>query len=255
MDGKNGRGDARRLLFSDLVTEGSDRDLTSEEFDRFKDRIQARMRGQPVAQIIGYRDFWKSRFIVTGDVLDPRPETEHIIEAALTLPNVTRILDLGTGSGAIALSLAQEFPEAHVVATDISRSALDIARQNAEELDLTSRVTFVESCWYATLSDTFDLIVSNPPYIAQDEMAELSASVRDFEPHLALTPGGDGLESYRIIFEGAPEALRGRGDIILEHGAAQAKAVSDIAENAGFFRQSLIRDLSGLDRVSHFCGK
>jgi len=213
------------------------------------DRVVAvRSLHQPVSHITGKRGFWNHEFLVNSDVLDPRPDTETLVAAALEQP-FDNVLDLGTGSGAIIISLLDERPQAMGVATDISAKALDTARRNAGRIGVADRVKFTEANWFDGLSGQFDLIVSNPPYIAESEMASLAPEVRDWEPHLALTPGKDGLEAYRRIADGLKAALAPNGRAFFEIGYRQAVEVSEIFTNAGFTQLKVLPDLSGHDRV------
>ena len=218
---------------------------TSTHFAKF---IEARLTRQPIAQIIGHRLFWGRKFIVTKDTLDPRPETETLIIEALKSPAKT-ILDLGTGSGIILLTLLAEWPDAQGTGTDISPAALAVAQQNAQALGLTPRATFSGSNWFSTLTNRYDLITSNPPYIAADEMPHLSADVLNFEPHIALTPGGDGLDAYRAIAKDAPAHLNPNGRLIVEIGPTQGPAVCTLFTSAGMQNPTTLKDLDGRDRV------
>lgn len=215
---------------------------------RFEVAITARCAHQPVSQITGARLFWGRSFRVTGDVLDPRPETEVLVAAALEQP-FAQVLDLGTGTGAILLSCLGDRPQARGLGTDISAAALSIARQNADDLGLASRVRFLQSDWCLAVTGRFDLIVSNPPYLAAGEIAGLARDVRDWEPHLALTPGGDGLDAYRRIAEQAPDLLLPGGRLIVEIGPTQGQAVAGLFGAAGLRISALRQDLDGRDRV------
>lgn len=210
--------------------------------------IAVRSLHQPVSHITGKRGFWNHEFLVNSDVLDPRPDTETLVAAALEQP-FDNVLDLGTGSGAIILSLLDERPQAMGVATDISAKALDVARRNAGRIGVADRVQFKESDWFKSVTGQFDLVVSNPPYIADSEMQGLAPEVRDWEPHLALTPGGDGLEAYRRISRGLKAALAPKGRAFFEIGYRQAVDVSEIFTKAGFTQLKVLPDLSGHDRV------
>jgi len=213
------------------------------------DRVVAvRSLHQPVSHITGKRDFWNHEFLVNSDVLDPRPDTETLVAAALEQP-FDNVLDLGTGSGAIILSLLAERPQAMGVATDISAKALDIARRNAGRIGVADRVQFTEANWFEGVVGQFDLIVSNPPYIAESELANLAPEVRDWEPHLALTPGAEGLEAYRHIAHGLKAALAPNGRAFFEIGFRQAVDVSEIFTKAGFTHLRVLQDLSCHDRV------
>ena len=213
------------------------------------DRVVAvRSLHQPVSHIVGKRGFWNHEFLVNSDVLDPRPDTETLVAAALEHPFDT-VLDLGTGSGAIILSLLSERPKATGVATDISPKALDIARRNAGRVGVADRVRFEEADWWTGLSGQFDLIVGNPPYISEVEMETLAPEVRDWEPHLALTPGGDGLSAYRIIAAGLNQFLAPNGTAFFEIGYRQAADVKEIFQNSGFTKLNILQDIAGHDRV------
>ena len=197
---EDGSRDARVLLAHALGI-GPDRltlrlsdEMTVPQEEIYDAALQARIARQPVAQITGRRLFWGSSFRVTRDTLDPRPETETLVAEALTQPFL-KVLDLGTGTGCILLSCLKGMPMARGMGTDISDAALRVAIGNTRDLGLEARARFRKSDWFAEVTGAFDLIVSNPPYIAQDEMPDLAPEVRDWEPHLALTPGGDGLEA------------------------------------------------------------
>lgn len=216
----------------------------------FAAAVAARARRQPVSQITGRRTFWMHEFRVTPDVLDPRPETETLIAAALDLPWHS-LLDLGTGSGAILISLLAARPGTVGTGTDISPRALAVARENAENTEINA--DFIESFWFEGVAGRFDLIASNPPYIAADEMASLSPEVRDWEPHLALTDGGDGLSAYRAICAGAPAHLTEGGHLLVEIGPTQGPAVAGMMRRAGLSQVRILSDLDRRDRV--VCGK
>ncbi len=208
---------------------------------------------EPLGHLLGTWGFWSLDLKVSKDVLTPRPETETLVQWALdALPGgAGRILDLGTGSGAIALALLQEWPDAEVVAVDVSAQALQVARENAQGLGLTQRVHLVQGGWDAALGlGRFDLVVSNPPYIASGEIAALQPEVRDHEPALALDGGVDGLDAYRAIVPLLPCYLKPGGRFALETGASQGQAVSTLAKA----QQHLcaihrVRDYGGRDRV------
>ena len=247
-------GDARHLvahaigLDPDRLTLHLSDQLDASVQVRLEVALAARARHQPVSQIIGSRLFWGRRFRVTRDVLDPRPETECLIAAALELP-FARVLDLGTGSGAILLTLLVERPDASGLGTDLSPKALAVALGNAQALGLTARASFARADWLDGVQEQFDLIVANPPYIAAAEIAGLAPEVRDWEPHLALTPGGDGLGAYRKIAAGAPAHLAPGGVLLLEIGPTQAAAVTALLTAAGLRCGPTLPDLDGRDRV------
>lgn len=219
------------------------------ERGRFETAVDARARRVPVAQITGRRDFWGRAFRVTSEVLDPRPETEALIEAALSGAPARRILDLGVGSGCILLTLLAEWPEATGLGVDISQAALAVARDNAHRLGVEARVALARSNWFGNVQGSFDLIVSNPPYIPRAEIAELAPEVRLHEPSLALDGGADGLDSYRVIAAGACARLAPGGRMLLEVGATQAEAVTRILDATSCGNVDPIHDLDGRIRV------
>lgn len=208
----------------------------------------ARAARQPVAQIIGQRQFWGLTFRVTKDTLDPRPDTEALVAEAVKAPFLN-MLDLGTGTGCILLACLKSMPVARGLGVDISSAALHVARGNAETLGLAARASFRASDWFSDVPGRYDLIVSNPPYIAADEMPGLAPEVRDWEPHLALTPGGDGLEPYRIIARGAPSRLMAGGRLLVEIGPTQGAAVAALFAAQGLHEIRVLPDMDGRDRV------
>ncbi len=224
-----------------------DRAPDAGEWARFEALVARRQAKEPMSHLLGYRDFWAQRFRVTHDVLDPRPETEALVAEALTAP-FARVLDLGTGSGAIVLSLLGERPAATGLGVDLSPAALAVARGNAQALGLAARADFALSDWFAAVPGRFDLIVANPPYIAEAEMAGLSPELRH-EPRMALTPGGDGLGAYRTIAAGACDHLTAGGRLLLEIGPTQGAAVCALLAAAGMQAIRVLPDLDGRDRV------
>jgi release factor glutamine methyltransferase len=208
-----------------------------------------RLRFRPVAQILGRRMFWGHWFKVTGDVLDPRPETETLVAAALAGPAPGRILDLGTGSGAILLTLLAEWPLASGVGTDASAAALAVAAENATAFGLDGRAEFRLADWWEGVAGQFDLVVSNPPYIPAAELAGLAPDVRDWEPAGALSPGPTGLESYRCIAAGLDAGLADGGRALFEIGAGQGAGVAAIFRAAGFGAVEVAADMDGRDRI------
>lgn len=214
----------------------------------FQALVARRAARVPLSHLLGYRDFYKHRFYVTADVLDPRPDTETLIEAALSRP-FQSVLDLGTGSGCILLSLLAERPDAVGTGTDLSQAALAVAQRNAAQILGDQRAGFLVSDWFAQVDGLFDLIVSNPPYIAPDEMAGLQPDVCDFEPRLALTDEADGLSCYRTIITDAPEYLNDGGYLMVEIGPTQAQAVTAMMTAQGFAQITLCQDLDARDRV------
>ena len=225
---------------------------TPEQVIRFKAAIAQRMQHQPVAQIIGVREFWGRNFAVTPDVLDPRPDTETLIEEVLKGGAAENILDLGTGSGCILLTLLAEWPDARGLGVDQSEKALLVAQDNCRSLGLTDRVTLKQSSWFSDVTGKFDLIVSNPPYITADAMLTIAPDVRDWEPRMALTPEGDGLDAYREIARRVGQYLTPNGRIFVEIGWDQKQSVLDIFHEMGFSNSLCLRDLAGKDRVIAF---
>ena len=223
-------------------------EMTEVQDQAFEAALAARAARQPVAQITGRRLFGGLSFRVTRDTLDPRPDTEALVAEALAEPFL-KLLDLGTGTGCILLSCLMGMPMARGVGVDISEAALAVAGGNASDLGLEGRAKFLRSDWFASVSGAFDLIVSNPPYIAADEMAGLAPEVRDWEPHLALTPGGDGLEAYRVIARGTPARLMPGGRVLVEIGPSQGDAVGALFRAAGLEDIRILPDMDGRDRV------
>ena len=218
------------------------------DLSRFQHMIAARADRQPVSQIIGRRAFWNHDFIVTRDTLDPRPETELLVEYGIAHSPKT-VLDLGTGTGAIILSVLAALPQAVGTATDISKKALAVARCNAAALGLTNRVDFVLSDWFDAVTERFDLIVCNPPYIAADELSALEPDVAQWEPLEALSPGPDGLAAYRTIFPLLSQYLTEGGVALFEHGHTQSDAVAKLAVGVGLTVRGTLMDLSGKHRA------
>lgn len=214
--------------------------------------LRRRLLGEPVAHILGEREFFGLMFKVTPDTLIPRPETELLVELALQhIPTYApfHVLDLGTGSGAIALSIAQSRPDAEVVAVDAAEAALQVARGNAQRLHI-ANVNILCSNWFSALAgQRYDLIVSNPPYIAADDVHLNQGDVR-FEPISALASGADGLDDIRRIIAGAGEFLAHGAWLLLEHGYDQADKVRTLLEQSGFTEVFSAKDLSGIERVS-----
>jgi release factor glutamine methyltransferase len=242
--------EATGLTRVQLITQG-DRPLTPEEAARLDDLVARRLRGEPIAYIVGRREFFGLDFEVGPAVLIPRPDTELIVELALErLPaNAPRLLDMGTGSGAIAVAVAYTRPDADVTALDVSPDALAVARSNAAANG--ARVRFVESSWFDALAagETFDVIASNPPYIAAGD-AHLAQGDLRFEPVGALTDHADGLSALRTIVAGSPRHLVPGGWLLLEHGYDQAAAVRALLLDAGFADVQSWQDLAGIERVS-----
>lgn len=230
----------------------ADDELPADVAERYESLLHRRAAGEPVAYLTGRRGFWHFELQVTPATLIPRPETELLVELALArlaLDRPLRVADLGTGSGAIALALASERPNARVIATDASTGALDVARRNAQELRL-ANIEFRAGDWLAPLNGTqFDLIASNPPYIADNDTHLGEGDLRH-EPHGALASGRDGLDAIRTIVRGAPRHLLAGGWLLLEHGWEQGEAVRDLLHASAFVEVDTARDLELRDRVT-----
>lgn len=214
--------------------------------------LARRLRGEPMAQIIGTKEFFGRDFIVNKNVLDPRPDSEILVAAALAqIPAEAdfHLLDLGVGSGALILSVLGERPHAKGLGVDISRPALAVARRNAHRLGLRHRVALRQGNWFANMEGRFDMIIANPPYIAADEMRTLPREVISFDPHRALYGGTDGLEPYRIITAQAHDYLTDGGWLLFEIGPTQAAAVSKMLGFFGFQNIETRQDLAKRDRV------
>lgn len=233
------------------------RRITGDEAATIENYAQRRIAHEPVARILGRKEFWGLDFQLSEATLVPRPDTETAVEAALEMlrsePHATRALriaDIGTGSGAILLALLSELPEATGIGTDISAAALATAELNAQRLGLANRASFVQCDYAAGLSGTFDLIVSNPPYIRSADIAVLDPDVRDHDPHLALDGGADGLTAYRVITTQAVDLLAAHGFLIFEVGHDQGTDVGKIMHAAGLTVASAPKaDLAGIHRA------
>lgn len=252
--GKDAPRDARALMAHVLDVEPGqltgvlNRIAVPAQISRFEHLVKRRLAHEPVSQIIGHRLFWGRRFRITRDVLDPRPETEVLIDRALRTP-AAHILDLGTGSGAILLTLLAEWHMAAGTGVDTSDAALDVAAENARMLGVAPRATLRQGNWFRTVEGIFDLIVSNPPYVTAAEYEELQPEIREWEPTQAITPGGDGLGGYRAILREVWDHLLPGGRLIVEIGPSQATAVCALFVAAGFMQPQVFADLDRRDRV------
>jgi release factor glutamine methyltransferase len=226
--------------------------LSEAQQDAFDALLQRRLRGEPIAHLLGAREFFGLNLKVTPATLIPRPDTELIVELALNRiaqAQPCRVLDMGTGSGAIALAIAKNKPNAEVVAVDVSQDALAVAIENARRLDIPN-VRFMQSDWFAVLDgQRFELIVSNPPYIASDDIHLTQGDLR-FEPLSALASGADGLDDIRRIISAAPQYLASNGSLLLEHGYDQAGSVRDLLTQRGFVEVFSEKDIAGIERVT-----
>ena len=226
--------------------------LTSEQMNQLEDWVCRRCKREPLAKIIGKKEFWGRDFFVTKDTLDPRPDTETLIDVILNLASndkPLRVLDLGTGSGCLILTLLAERPSWTGVGGDFSLAALAVAQKNAENLNLSKRVSFVRSDWFQDVEGVFDVIISNPPYIARNEV--LSDETL-YDPENALFADDGGLAGYRKILESASRFLTPSGFVVFEIGYRQAAAVTEIAQSFEFYLLSFHQDLAGRDRCLVF---
>jgi release factor glutamine methyltransferase len=248
-------GAALGLDLTGLIAQGA-RLLTETETSRLSQYAERRIAGEPVARILGTREFWGLPFRLSEATLVPRPDTETVVELALEIfrerqaSRQIRIADIGTGSGAILLALLHEIPGAFGVGTDLSLTALKTARDNAAALGLADRASFV-ACSYATaLRGPFDLVVSNPPYIPSAEIPKLSIEVREHDPHLALDGGNDGYDAYRALIPQATERLAPGGALIVEAGQGQARNIETLMTAAALVVDRPPKtDLAGIPRA------
>lgn len=249
-------GDALSLDLTGLIVAAA-RTLTAEEASAIEAMAQRRLAGEPVARILGHKEFWGLSFELSPATLVPRPDTETVVQTALAFARDAdmadkpiRIADIGTGTGAILLALLFELPQATGIGTDISRDALATAERNAGQLGFAGRATFVESNYAAALDEPFDLIVSNPPYIRSQDIEGLALDVRAHDPHLALDGGDDGLDAYRAIAPQAARLLHPDAALIVEIGQGQGTDVIRIFAAAGLIPDRVPKaDLAGIARV------
>lgn len=227
--------------------------LTEAETALLDAHVTRRLNREPLSHILKKREFWKDTFFVNADVLDPRPDSETLIEALIRFhPDPYQsysLLDLGTGSGCLILSALREFPNATATAVDLSEAALSVAAQNAESLGLANRITFMHDNWGKTLQTQYDMIMSNPPYIAENDILGLAPEVRQFEPWGALSGGADGLQAYLELLPQIKRLLKISGLAVIELGAGQDEAVCEIACKASLNVVDVIPDLAGVQRV------
>ena len=251
------RLDARVLLGNAMLCDpasllpGSSRPVSPAQVASFDGLIEGRLDRRPVSHLTGRREFFGRAFMVTPDVLDPRPDSECVVELALQhlgSKDAVSILDLGTGTGCLLLTLLAERPQARGLGIDISPAALDVARGNAAALGLQDRAAFQQGEWLSEAAERFDLIISNPPYIPTEDIHSLAPEVRDHEPRLALDGGPDGLGPYRIMLPQLAGFLRAEGVAILEHGQGQEAAIALLAEHSGLEIIATATDLSGIKR-------
>jgi release factor glutamine methyltransferase len=249
-------GAALGLDLSGMIAAAA-RPVTATEATQIEDFARRRLTGEPVARILGLKEFWGLPLKLSAATLVPRPDTETVVELALEMlqaapPSLDplRIADIGTGSGAILLALLSELPKAFGIGTDISAAAAQTARANAARLGLAPRAAFVVCDYAAALSDSFDLMVSNPPYIRSAEIAGLAAEVRDHDPLLALDGGIDGLDAYRALIPQAARRLRPGGALVVEAGLGQSGDIGGLMEGAGLTLERPAKaDLAGIRRA------
>jgi release factor glutamine methyltransferase len=231
--------------------------VSEEQCAIFEKFLVRRIAHEPISRILGVREFYGREFVVTPATLDPRPDTETLIalitESFMSPQGEIRFLDIGTGSGAIIITLLAELPTAHGVAVDISQNALHVAKKNALRNGVSGRMQFHQGSWFDGVTGQFELIVSNPPYIPHAEIATLETDVKNYDPHLALDGGGDGLFAYRALASGASDFLARDGLIVVEIGAGQANDVTEIFTSHNFKLHLQRADLGGNMRALAFC--
>jgi release factor glutamine methyltransferase len=243
------------LRFEDMLADPTRR-LTAEEERRYAVLIERRKAREPLSHILGKREFWSLSFVVSRDVLDPRPDSETLVEAVLDHVRASdrpdgqglSILDLGTGSGCLLLALLHELPGASGLGVDFSQAAVAVAESNARRLGLSARARFAESDWFSGVNGTFDIVVSNPPYVRSGDVTALAPEVRDHEPPLALDGGPDGLDAYRRIVSGLRAVCRPDAMVAFEFGWGQADDVAGLLSEIGIVDTCVRRDLAGVAR-------
>ncbi|UHD45315.1 peptide chain release factor N(5)-glutamine methyltransferase [Aureimonas altamirensis] len=256
--------DARILMMDSLGLTSTDLHLRSgqrpaQPVEPFRERLLRRMSGEPVYRILGYRPFYAHEFALSADTLEPRPDTEALVDLAIEALSArfgreTPFLfaDIGTGTGAIAVSLLAAFPLARCIAVDIAQGALDTAMQNARQASVSARIRPLVSNYLGSITEPLDAIVSNPPYIPSHEIDGLDVGVRCHDPRRALDGGADGLDAYRALADGAANILRQGGDMLLEIGAGQGDDVRNLMEHAGLAFVTSKADLGGHERALLF---
>ena len=239
------------ILNSDLI-------LSESKISKVQKIITRRLNYEPVSKIFGKRDFYNSTFSISDDVLDPRPETEHIVEIAnnfILEKGYESFIDLGTGSGCIILSILKENKNLTAVGVDISIDAINIAKKNSKDMNLEKRSSFLVSNWLSSIYSSYDLIISNPPYIPSDEIITLSKTVKNFDPLISLDGGQDGLKCYKEIAQDINRVINKNGRVILEIGYNQAHDVIKIFESKEFKLLKIYNDINGLNRILTFESK
>ena len=239
------------ILNSDLI-------LSESKISKVQKIITRRLNFEPVSKIFGKRDFYNSTFSISDDVLDPRPETENIVEIAnnfILEKGYESFIDLGTGSGCIILSILKENKNLTAIGVDISIDAINIAKKNSKDMNLEKRSSFLVSNWLSSIYNSYDLIISNPPYIPSDEIITLSKTVKNFDPLISLDGGQDGLECYKEIAQDINRVINKNGRVILEIGYNQAHDVIKIFESKEFKLLKIYNDINGLNRILTFESK
>jgi release factor glutamine methyltransferase len=239
------------ILNSDLI-------LSESKISKVQKIITRRLNFEPVSKIFGKRDFYNSTFSISDDVLDPRPETENIVEIAnnfILEKGYESFIDLGTGSGCIILSILKENKNLTAIGVDISIDAINIAKKNSKDMNLEKRSSFLVSNWLSSIYNSYDLIISNPPYIPSDEIITLSKTVKNFDPLISLDGGQDGLKCYKEIAEDINRVINKNGRVILEIGYNQAHDVIKIFESKEFKLLKIYNDINGLNRILTFESK
>lgn len=254
--------DSRLLLqhvlginYEELLVSAS-RVVTDAENDKFEELLSRRIKREPVSKVLGYKDFWKYRFKTNEHTLDPRPETETLIEAVLAAykdhNRDLKILDLGTGTGCLVLTLLKEYPKATGMGIDISMEALKVAGENAQKLEVSDRVNFVKGNWVQGLTEKFDIIVSNPPYIKRKQIDSLAEEVRLYDPINALDGGESGVDFYQEIVNGLEKVINSHAKVFFEIGKWQENEVSQIIRKEGYEINEIRNDLLGIPRIISF---
>ena len=239
------------ILNSDLI-------LSESKISEVEKIITRRLKDEPVSKIFGKRDFYNSTFSISDDVLDPRPETEHIVEIAnnfILEKGYKSFIELGTGSGCIILSILKENKNLTAVGVDISPDAINIAKKNSKDMNLEKRSSFLMSNWFSSIYSSYDLIISNPPYIPSDEIITLSKTVKNFDPLISLDGGQDGLKCYKEIAQDINRIINKNGRVILEIGYNQAHDVIKIFESKEFKLLKKYNDINSLNRILTFESK
>ena len=238
---------ALEVPISDLSLKINDK-VSANIISKLEKLILRRINREPISKILGRREFWGRTFSINKNVLDPRGDTETLIDYVIEKP-VKKVLELGTGSGVIAVTLACAWKEVQVTAVDISEDALLLAQINAEKFNVENKIQFLKSDWFENVEGIFDMIISNPPYIGWVEQNKISAEVKKYDPEIALFAGYDGFDAYKKIIPSLSKFLNQDGLVVLEVGASQSSQVKDIMNSFGFFDVEILKDLSGKKRV------